>query len=113
MLAEAYGRLTVRLRARMLRHLLGSVGPLALSVVAGGAFAKYIEYARGREIPVSFEDAARTTASQVYELACYVQQSDPLLFGQLLDIVSRDGAMVASIGASIAALAIHRLTSRG
>jgi hypothetical protein len=44
--AEAFGRLNVGLRARMLRRLLTSVGPLALTVVAGGAFAKYIKHAQ-------------------------------------------------------------------
>jgi hypothetical protein len=63
--AKAFGRLNNRLRARMLRRLLTSVGPLALAVVGGGAFAKYLKNARWTEIPVSMEDPARATSSQV------------------------------------------------
>ena len=107
--AEAFGRLNVGLRARMLRRLLTSVGPLALTVVAGGAFAKYIKHARWPEVPVSFEDAARATSGQVYELARYVQQSNPQLFGQLLDLLSHDAATIAAIGASITVFTINRL----
>ena len=58
--AKAFGRLNNRLRARMLRRLLTSVGPLALTVVGGGVFAKYLRHARWSEIPVSMEDAARS-----------------------------------------------------
>ncbi len=108
--ANAFGRLNSKLRARMLSRLLTSVGPLALTVVSGGAFAKYVRYARWSEIPVSIDDAARATSSQVYELARYVQQADPQLFGQVLDVLSHDATTVAYVSASIAALTINRLS---
>jgi|MudIll2142460700_1097286.scaffolds.fasta_scaffold120382_1 hypothetical protein len=111
--AEAFVRLSLRQRARMLGRLLASVGPLALAVVGGGAFAKYVAQARWPEIPVSIEDAARATSGQVYELVRYVQQSNPQLFGHLLDILARDAATITALGASVAALTINRLASRG
>jgi len=88
--ADAFGRLNIRLRARMLGRLLASVGSLALAVIGGGAFAKYITHATS-EISVSLEDAARATWSQVYELVCYVQQSHPRRFERLLDELARLG----------------------
>jgi hypothetical protein len=111
--AEAFVRLSLRQRARMLGRLLASVGPLALAVVGGGAFAKYVAQARWAEIPVSIEDAARATSGQVYEVVRYVQQSNPQLFGHLLDILARDAATITALGASVAALTINRLASRG
>ena len=87
-------RLHIRLRARMLGRLLASVGSLALAVIGGGAFAKYITHATS-EISVSLEDAARATWSQVYELVCYVQQSHPRRFERLLDELARLGYGVA------------------
>jgi hypothetical protein len=104
--ADAFGRLNIGLRARMLGRLLASVGPLALAVVGGGVFAKYISQARWPEIPVSLEDAARATVSQVHELVRYVQQSDPHLCGQLLDVLARDSTTLAVMSRSIAALAL-------
>jgi hypothetical protein len=92
--ADAFGRLNMRLRARMLGRLLASVGSLALAVIGGGAFAKYITYATS-EISVSLEDAARATWSQVFELACYVQQSHPRRLQRLLDDLARLGYGVA------------------
>ena len=92
--ADAFGRLNIRQRARMLGRLLASVGSLALAVIGGGAFAKYITHATS-EISVSLEDAARATWSQVYELVCYVQQSHPRRFERLLDELSGLGYGVA------------------
>src|ERR1700681_5115586 len=74
-MASAFGKLDLERRARLLGRLLGSVGPLALAVVGGGAFAKYLRNARWPEIPISLEDAAHATSSQVHELVRYVEQS--------------------------------------
>lgn len=110
--AGAFDRLNLRQRARMLGRLLASVGPLALAVVGGGAFAKYVAQARWPEIPVSLEDAARATSEQVYELVRYVQQSNPQVLNQLLNVLARDTVTIAALGASVAALTIHHLTKR-
>ena len=92
--ADAFTRLNIRLRARMLGRLIASVGSLALAVVGGGAFAKYITRATS-EISVSLEDAARATWGQIYELVCYVAQSHPGHLQRLLDDLSRMGYRTA------------------
>ena len=88
-MARTFGRFDIPLRARLLGRLLASVGPLALKVVSGGVFAKYVHLARSPEIPVSFEDAARTTSGQVSELVRYVEQSNPKLIDKLLTALLR------------------------
>jgi hypothetical protein len=109
--AGAFERVNIRLRARMLGHLLASVGPLALTMVGGGVFAKYAAQARWPLIPVSFADAARATSAHVHELVRYVQQSNPQLLGQLVDALARDTATIAALAASVAALTINRLSA--
>jgi hypothetical protein len=110
--AVTFSRLNLRMRARMLGRLLASVGPLALTVIGGGAFAKYVTHARLQEIPVSIDDAARATSSQIYEIVRYVEQSNPHLYSQLLNLLARDSTTIAALGASIAALTLNRLASR-
>ena len=110
--AACFDRLALRQRARMLGRLLASVGPLALAVVGGGAFAKYATHARWPEIPVSLEDAALATSGQVQEIVRYIEQSNPQLFNNLLELLARDTATIAALGASIAALTMHTLAGR-
>jgi hypothetical protein len=112
LIASAFGKLDLERRARLLGRLLGSVGPLALSVVGGGAFAKYLRNARWPEVPISFEDAARATSSQVHDLVRYVEQSNPHLVEGLLAAVLPDGMAMTALGASVAAIAIKRLSGR-
>jgi hypothetical protein len=111
--ARAYSVSSLALRARVLSRLLAPVGPLALSVLAGGAFVKYVRHARWSDIPVSIEDAARATYSQVFELVTYVQQSSPDVAAQVLAVLSRDTATMSALGASMAAIAIRHLTRHG
>jgi hypothetical protein len=111
-IASAFGKLDLERRARLLGRLLGSVGPLALVVVSGGVFAKYLRNARWSEVPISFEDAARATSRQVYDVVRYVEQSNPHLAESLLAAIMQDRMTMTALGASIAAITIKHLSDR-
>ena len=83
-IASAFERVNPTLRARLLSRLLTAVGPLALAVVGGGVFAKYVAHAGRRATAVSVDDAAAATAEQVRELVRYVQQANPVVVTQLM-----------------------------
>jgi hypothetical protein len=112
LMASVFGKLDVKGRARLLGRLLGSVGPLALAVVGGGVFVKYLPNARWPVVPVSFEDAAVATSSQVYELVRYVEQSNPNLLEGVLTALMQDGMTMTALGVSIAAMAIKQISDR-
>jgi hypothetical protein len=112
LVASVFARTRLALRARMLRRLLLPVGPLALTVISGGAFAKHVEHARWSRLAVSLDDAARVTPSQVFELVRYVEQSDPHVLQQVMVVVSRDATAMAALGASVAALVLQRWSRR-
>jgi hypothetical protein len=111
-IAGAFTRLHLRQRVRMLRRLLLPVGPMALTVLGGGAFAKYAAQARWPRMSISFDDAARVTSAQVYELVRYVQQSNPAVLYQALAFLARDATAMAALGASVAAIVIRHRSNR-
>ncbi len=111
-LARAFNAAGVRLRAKVLARLLRAVGPLALTVVGGGVFARYVEQARWSSLSVSFSDAARVTSSQIHELAAYVQQSNPEVTRQILAVLARDVSTTTALGVTIGAIAISCLSGR-
>lgn len=100
------------LRAQLLQQLLKPIGPLALSVVAGGAFAKYLRFARRFAAPVSPDDAVGFTSAQLGELARYVEQSDPAVLEQLVVALSNDPAILSLLGVSLAAAASSLIARR-
>ena len=111
-LARAFAAAGVGLRMKVLTRLLRAVGPLALAVVGGGVFARYVQQARWSALSVSFSDAARVTSAQIYELATYVQQSNPDVTRQILSVMSRDVSTMTALGATIGAIAISYLSGR-
>jgi hypothetical protein len=111
-ITSAFGKLNLERRARLLGRLLGSVGPLALVVIGGGGFAKYLGNARWSEVPISLEDAARATSSQVYDLVRYVKQSNPHLVDGLLTALSQDAMTMAALGVSVATMTIKHVSGR-
>lgn len=98
--ASLFTRIRIAQRARVLRRLLLPVGPLALAVVGGGAFAKFTRQARWARMPISLQDAARITSAQVFELVRYVEQSNPAMLRRVFAVLARDAATMAAIGAS-------------
>ena len=110
--ATAFSAAGVAVRARVLTRLLKSVGPMALTVLGGGAFANYVQQARWSGLSVSLTDAARTTSHQVYELALYVQQSNPDVARQIMAFLSRDVATMTAMGATVGAMMISFMRSK-
>jgi hypothetical protein len=56
---------------------------------------------------VSLEDAARFTSNQVFELARYLEQSDPSVLEPVVAVLSRDASTMAALGVSVAAFALQ------
>jgi hypothetical protein len=110
--ARAFTSAGVGLRVKILSRMLRAVGPLALAVVGGGVFARYVQQARWSALSVSITDAARVTSAQIYELATYVQQSNPEVTRQILNALSRDVPTMTSLGATIGAIALSYLSGR-
>jgi hypothetical protein len=100
--ARAFAVVDSQGRVRLLSRLLRAVGPLALAVIGGGTFFRFVWQAR----PVTLEDAAGVSSSQVYELASYVQQSNPEVVEQVLTFLVQDVTTIAALGVSTVALAI-------
>jgi hypothetical protein len=110
--ASAFTRLHLAHRVRVLRRLLLPVGPMALTVLGGGVFAKYVAQARWPRMSISLEDAARVTSNQVFELVRYVEQSNPIVLQQVLVVLSRDATTMAAVGASVTAIVMKHLSDR-
>lgn len=64
-------------RVSLLNRLLRPVGPLALVAIAAGAFANLLPGDHWRNASATLDDAMRLSASQVLELARYVEQKSP------------------------------------
>ncbi len=109
-IARAVTAAATPLRVRLLQGLLAPIGPLAMAVLAHGAFAKYVASARRWPLPISADDAERVTSVQLCDLVGYVEQADPGALVQVVGLLAQDPAAAAAAGASLAALAVALAT---
>jgi hypothetical protein len=112
LMASVFAKLRLAQRAQVLRRLLIPVGPMALVVLGGGAFAKFVDQARWSRMSVSIDDAARVTPGQVLDLVRYVEQSDPGVLQEVTMALARDPMAMAAVGASLAAVVMRQLLNR-
>jgi hypothetical protein len=84
--ADVYAHAPPQQRLSLLNGLLGLVGPLALVVVAAGAFGSLLPGGRWHSARASMQDAQRITSAQVYELALYLEQKSPDALARLPDL---------------------------
>ena len=113
--ADVAGRIAeadLPLRLGLLESLLARVGPLALAVLAGGAFAKYAFGARWPRLAMSLDEIAQVSVAQIGELVRYVEQSDPAFLERIGTLLSTSGSATAALGASVAMLASHQVAAR-
>jgi hypothetical protein len=112
LVASTFTKLGLAQRVRILRRLLMPVGPMALAVLGGGVFVKFVAQAHWPRMSISLADAARVTSNQVYELVRYVEQSNPQALQQVMVVLARDASTVSAVGASVAVVLMSRLSSR-
>ena len=112
LVANIFTKLRLAQRVRVLRRLLLPVGPMALAVVGGGAFVKFVTQAHWPRMSITLGDAARITSSQIFDLVRYVEQSNPQALHQVMVVLSRDATTVAAIGSSVAVVLMRHLSNR-
>lgn len=112
LVAGIFTKLRLAQRVRVLRRLLMPVGPMALAVLGGGAFVKFVAQAHWPRMSISLADAARVTSNQIYELVRYVEQSNPQTLHQVVAVLARDAPTVAAVGASVAVVLVRHVSNR-
>lgn len=115
LVARFYAEAPLALRVRLLNGLLRPVGPLALVVLAAGAFGRLLPSeagARWHGAAADLGDALRIDASQVLELARYVEQKCPEWLAQLPAMAGESPAWAASVSGVLLLAALRRWQAR-
>ena len=100
------------LRAQLIECLMKPMGALGLVAVANGVFAALRQRHGWHHLQVTLDDATRITGDQILELAAYLQQTTPEVFGQVGELVSRQPALTGSLSAVLLLHVLHRTVRR-
>jgi hypothetical protein len=107
LVAALYDEAPAPLRQRLLNHLLGPVGPLALVAVAAGAFARLLPQDRWSGVQVQLDDVLNIRPDQVLALASYVEQKAPELLWRLPEILAASPVMLGTLSGALLLVALR------
>jgi hypothetical protein len=107
LVAALYDEAPAPLRQRLLNHLLGPVGPLALAALAAGAFARLLPEGRWSSVQVQLDDVLNIRPDQVLDLAFYVEQKAPELLWRLPEILSSSPVMLGTLSGALLLVALR------
>jgi hypothetical protein len=100
------------LRARLVERLLPHVRPLALAVLGGGVFARFLTRADWSSVTVGLDELADVGAEQIAAIARYVAQSSPGVIASLCSAFSEDFGAVPALASLFLVLAMRELGNR-
>lgn len=112
LVAAFYAEAPNSLRLRLLDRLLQPVGPLALGVIAAGAFARLLPQERWTGVQLRLEDAMRISAAQVLELTRYLEQKCPEWLLQLPDLLGDNPLALGSLSGVMLLVALRAARRR-
>jgi hypothetical protein len=107
LVAALYDEAPAPLRQRLLNHLLGPVGPLALAALAAGAFARLLPQGRWSSVQVQLDDVLNISPDQVLALASYVEQKSPELLWRLPEILASSPVMQSTLSGALLLVALR------
>lgn len=107
LVARLYAGVDPPQRARMLACLLRPLGTLGLVAIASGAFASLLTRGTPAGIAMAFEDAARYSRDQVFELARFAEQVNPEALQQIAGLFGDNPVGLAAFSAAALALLVR------
>ena len=111
--SEVYRAAPAPLRARLLECLLKPVGPLALAVIASGAFGAFMQRRTWAGASLSADDIGAISAEQFSDLAHYLEQASPDVFLQMPALLAGSPLAVATgSGALLLTALVQRASGR-
>ena len=106
MVGQLFGGSSSEQQAGMLNQLLATVGPAALSGLAGGVIGKLLTPGQTQLTP---EQAAQVTPQAAGEIAIYAESQSPGVIEKLGDFYGQNAALINTLGASALAFTLAKV----
>jgi len=108
LVSDVYCAAPAPLRVKLLECLLRPVGPLALAVIASGAFGAFLQRRTWNAVSLSLDDAARISGDQLFELVGYLEQANPEVFLQMPALLASSPLALATGSGALLLALLHR-----
>ena len=98
MIGQTFGQASPTQQAGLLNQILASVGPAALSGLAGGALGRLL---RPGTTQVTPEQASQLSPAQVTEIAAHAEQAQPGIVDQVGQFYAQHSGLIKMLGGAV------------
>lgn len=98
MIGQTFGQASPTQQAGLLNQILASVGPAALSGLAGGALGRLLGPGTTQVTP---EQASQLSPAQVTEIAAHAEQAQPGIVDQVGQFYAQHSGLIKMLGGAV------------
>ena len=98
MIGQTFGQASPTQQAGLLNQILASVGPAALSGLAGGALGRLLGPGTTQVTP---EQASQLSPTQVTEIAAHAEQAQPGIVDQVGQFYAQHSGLIKMLGGAV------------
>ncbi len=113
MVGQLFGHSSSTQQAGLLNQILASLGPAALSGVAGGVLGRMLQPGQTRVTP---DQASQLSPAQVTEIAAHAEQQQPGVVDQVSQFYAQHAGLIKVLGGTALMVALAKMkenVSRG
>ena len=111
LVGNLFGNGSSQQQAGMLNQILQTLGPTALSGVAGGALGR-IFGSGGVPAKITPQQASQLSPAEVSAIAAHAEQQDPSIVDRLGDFYAQHPTLVKTLGAAALGIAMSHMSAR-
>jgi len=113
MVGQLFAQGTPDQRAAMLKQLLGSLSPAAMSALAGsGALGGLAATASAAPASISPQQASQLTSTQVEQIAAHAEQHNPTIIDTMSNFYAQHTGLVQTLGSAALTIALAKIATR-
>jgi hypothetical protein len=113
MVGQLFAQGTPEQQAGMLKQLLGSLSPAALTALAGnGALGSLSAGSSVTPAAISAQQASQFTPAQVEQIAAHAEQQNPSVIDTMSNFYAQHSGLVKTLGGAALAIALAKIANR-
>lgn len=113
MIGQMFGQSNATQQAGLLNQILATLGPAALSAVAGGALGRLLQPGQTQITP---EQASQLSQEQVTQIAAHAEQHEPGIVDEVSQFYAQHAGLIKVLGGTALMVALAKMkenASRG
>jgi hypothetical protein len=113
MVGQLFAQGTPDQQAGMLKQLLGSLSPAALTALAGsGALGTLAAGSSVTPAAISAQQASQLTPAQVEQIAAHAEQQNPTVIDAMSNFYAQHSTLVKTLGGAALTIALAKIANR-